>query len=102
MANKDVLHLLKDKDFLELSSKKKRLSIILTVMELVLYFGFISLIAYNKPFLSQKLGGSAITIGVPIAVGVIVISWLLTGVYIYWANNTYDKLVEKVKAKVGV
>jgi uncharacterized membrane protein (DUF485 family) len=92
--------ILEDKDFQSLSSQKFAMSTILTILELVLYFGFIALIAFNKPFLSQKLSG-AITIGIPIAVGTIILSWVLTGIYIRWANNTYDVLVKKVKEKIG-
>jgi len=92
--------ILEDKDFQLLSSQKFAISTILTILELVLYFGFIALIAFNKPFLSQKLSG-AITIGIPIAVGTIILSWIFTGIYIRWANNTYDVLVKKVKEKIG-
>jgi uncharacterized membrane protein (DUF485 family) len=92
--------ILEDKDFQSLSSQKFTISTILTILELVLYFGFIALIAFNKPFLSQKLSG-AITVGIPIAVGTIILSWIFTGIYIRWANNTYDVLVKKVKEKIG-
>ena len=94
--------ILDDPDFKDLSSQKNTISTILTILELVIYFGFIALIAYNKPFLAQKLsaGGSA-TIGIPIAIGTIIFSWVLTGIYIWWANAKYDVLVKKVKDKVG-
>ena len=97
---KSTIEILEDEDFKSLSSQKNTISIILTILELVLYFGFIALIAFNKPFLSQKLSG-AITIGIPIAVGTIVLSWVFTGIYIRWANSKYDVLVKKVKEKIG-
>ena len=93
--------ILEDPEFLKLVRQKNTITIILTVVELALYFGFISLVAYNKPFLAQKLGQSAITIGIPIAVGVIVLSWILTGIYIFWANNKYDVMVKTLKARMG-
>src|SRR4030066_1675496 len=99
-SKKNVHEMLEDESFKSLSSQKNTISIILTILELVLYFGFIALIAFNKPFLSQKLSG-AITIGIPIAVGTIILSWIFTGIYIRWANNTYDVLVKKVKEKIG-
>jgi len=68
----------------------------------LLYFGFIALIAFNKPFLAIKLSeGKATTIGIPIAVGTIFFSWVFTGIYIFWANSKYDKLVKKIKDKIG-
>lgn len=94
--------MLNDGDFTALSSQKNTISIILTILELALYFGFIALIAYNKAFLAQKMSeGGAATIGIPIAVGTIVLSWVFTGIYIWWANSKYDVLVRKVKEKVG-
>jgi len=92
--------ILEDADFKSLSSQKNTISVILTILELSIYFGFIALIAFNKPFLASKLSG-AITIGIPIAVGTIILSWILTGIYIRWANSRYDTLVKKVKEKLG-
>jgi len=94
--------ILQDPDFKDLSRQKTIISTILTILELVLYFGFIGLIAFDKPYLAEKLGpGVATTVGIPIAVGTIVGSWVLTGIYIWWANSKYDVLVNKVKDKVG-
>jgi uncharacterized membrane protein (DUF485 family) len=95
-----IQEVLEDADFKTLSRQKKTISIILTILQLLLYFGFIALIAFNKPFLASKFSG-AITIGIPIAVGTIFLSWVLTGIYIRWANTRYDVLVKKVKEKVG-
>ena len=94
--------ILDDPEFKKLVKQKNAVSTVLTIVELVLYFGFIALIAYNKPFLAQKMSdGSAITIGIPIAVGVIFISWILTGIYVFWANNKYDAMVKSVKDRLG-
>lgn len=102
MKQKSVQEILDDPDFRALASQKNAISLTLTVLELSFYFGFIALIAFCKPFLSQKLtGGGATTIGIPIAIATIVLSWVLTGIYIYWANNTYDTLVRRVRDKIG-
>jgi len=97
---KTTEEILNDEDFRSLSSQKNTISVILTILELVLYFGFIALIAFNKPFLASKISG-AISIGIPIAVATIFLSWVLTGIYIRWANSKYDVLVKKVKEKIG-
>jgi uncharacterized membrane protein (DUF485 family) len=102
MPPKSAHQILDDPEFLKLMRQKNTVTTILTIVELVLYFGFIALIAYNKPYLAQKLSdGSAITIGIPIAVGVIVLSWILTGIYVYWANTKYDAMVQSVKDRLG-
>lgn len=100
-SKKSVIEILEDEEFKKLASQKNTISVILTILELVLYFGFISLIAFNKPFLAQKLTeGKATTIGIPIAVGTIVLSWVFTGIYIFWANNKYDTMVKNIKDRV--
>ena len=100
--SKSAHQILDDPEFKKLKAQKDAISIVLTIVELVLYFGFIALIAYNKPFLAIKLSpDAAMTLGIPIAIGVIFLSWVLTGVYIYWANNKYDVMVKNVKERVG-
>jgi uncharacterized membrane protein (DUF485 family) len=102
MSTKSATQILQDPDFLKLVRQKNAVSVVLTIIQLVLYFGFIALIAYNKPYLGQKIGSdSAITVGIPIAVGVILLSWILTGVYVWWANNKYDVMVKNIKDRMG-
>lgn len=102
MSKKTTQEIMQDPDFKSLEGQKTSISLVLTILELAVYFGFIGLIAFNKPFLAQKLGpGTATTIGIPIAVGTIIFSWIFTGIYILWANNKYDTLVRKIKDKIG-
>ena len=98
-GRKTVADILEDDDFKSLRNQKNSISIALTVLELIFYFGFIALIAFNRGFLSQKISGD-ITVGIPIAVGVIVLSWILTGIYIRWANTKYDRMVKKLRDKI--
>ena len=64
------------------------------------YFGFVFLIAFGRDFLSSDIAPS-ITVGIPIGIGVIIVSWVLTGIYVRWANQKYDVMVEKLKDKIG-
>jgi uncharacterized membrane protein (DUF485 family) len=99
VKKKDILN---DPDFQQLARQKNTISLVLTVLQLLLYFGFIYLVAEHKDFLSQKMSeDSAATIGIPIAVGTIILSWIFTGIYIWWANTRYDEMVRKVVEKVG-
>jgi len=102
MAKKSIQEILQDPDFKELYGKRMKIAWTLTALELILYFGFVWLVSYDKPFLAQKMSvGSATTIGIPIAVGTIFLSWVFTAIYVQWANTTYDGLVKKVKDKIG-
>lgn len=92
--------ILNSPEFRAIVRSKNAISIFLTVVELFIYFGFILLLAYGKEFLNQKIYGP-ITAGIPIGIGVIVLSWILTGIYVTWANKSYDDNVAKVREKLG-
>jgi len=91
--------MLETKEFRELVSKKNRISILLTALELIMYFGFVFVLAFKRELLSQKIT-EGLTVGIPVGIAIIVLSWLLTGVYVFWANAFYDKVVEQIKNKV--
>lgn len=82
--------------FKALVRKKWNVSIILTVLLFASYYGYILIIGYGKEFLSQKVGEFT-NWGILLGVGCIIFAWLLTCVYIVWANNVYDKEVEELK-----
>jgi uncharacterized membrane protein (DUF485 family) len=84
-----------------LKARRNWFAWILTVTMLVVYYGYISLIAFNKPFLSQKLGTGVTTIGVPIGMAVIVFTILITGIYVYRANKEFDALTRDILKEVG-
>jgi uncharacterized membrane protein (DUF485 family) len=64
---------------------------------LIIYFGFILLVAFGKGFLGTPMGSGVTTIGIPIGVAVIVSAFLLTGIYVRRANTEFDALTEKIK-----
>ncbi len=80
---------LESPEFRHLVARRWRVSLVLTAALFVLYYGYILLIALNKPLVSARLGG-AMPIGIPLGAGVIVGAWLLTAAYILWANREYD------------
>jgi len=94
------LDLLNDPEFRAMAAAKDRISTILTIITLVIYFGFIFLVAFYKDFFGWKIPGTRITAGMPLGVGVIIASWILTGLYVRWANRRYDSMVLAIKAKV--
>jgi uncharacterized membrane protein (DUF485 family) len=73
----------------ELARRRWRIAISLTVVMIVIYFGFISLVAFDKELLGRRLG-SGLSVGILLGAVVIVASWLLTWFYVRWANTHYD------------
>ena len=72
----------------------------LTAAMMVVYYGFILLVAFNKPFLASRLGEGVITYAMPIGFGVIVFTVLITVLYVRTANRDYDSLAEEVSKAV--
>jgi uncharacterized membrane protein (DUF485 family) len=82
--------------FNALVRKRWTVSVILTVLLFASYYGYILVIAYGKEFLSQKVGEFT-NWGIIFGVLCIVFAWLLTAIYVLWANNVYDKEVDSIK-----
>ena len=68
----------------------------LTLAGMLSYYGFILLVAFDKPLLSQKIGGGVTTLGMPIGVAVIVFTIIITWIYIRRANSEFDSLTEQI------
>jgi len=82
--------------YLELRTKRNRLGIFLTVLMLVAYYGYIALIAFDKKFLAQPIGSGVTTLGIPIGMGVILFTIVITGVYVRRANGEFDALTKQI------
>jgi len=80
--------------------RKTRVSIGLTFATILVYFGFIFLVAFKKTFLAQKVTEN-ITLGIPVGIGVILATCFFTGIYVLWANKKYDPEVQSYKQKLG-
>ena len=80
----------------ELRSKRNSFGWSLTALMMVVYYGYIALIAFNKPFLAQPIGAGVTSLGIPIAMGVIIFTIVITGIYVSRANSEYDRLTAEI------
>ena len=71
--------------FKRLVTRRWTISLVLLAALFATYYGYILLIAYDKPFMAQRIG-RVTTLGIPLGVAVILVSWVLTAVYVAWAN----------------
>lgn len=94
-----VQEVLNSPQFSRLVKSRARQSTIMTLIMLGAYFGFILLVGFNKPFLATRMG-SVVSYGIPIGIGLILLAWVLTGIYVNWANNSYDKQVSDCKKQL--
>ncbi len=100
MDERQVEQILQNPKFKEMVKRKSTLSWTLTIIMLVVYVGFMLLVGYNKEFLMTSLGGGVTTIGMPLGLSIIVLSFILCGVYSYIANNKLDALNEEAMREV--
>jgi uncharacterized membrane protein (DUF485 family) len=80
----------------ELHLRRWRLAIALTAVVVVVYFGFIALIAYRRAFMGTLIT-SGLTVGILLGALVIVTAWLLTWWYVRWANAHFDTRLEELR-----
>jgi uncharacterized membrane protein (DUF485 family) len=85
-----------DPNYQELVRRRSALGWSLSLIMLIIYFGFILLVAYAPNFLGAPLGTGVMTVGIPIGLLVIVAAFLLTGIYVSKANSKYDPLIRKI------
>ena len=88
--------ILRDPRYQELKAKRSRFGWWLTLAMMLVYYGFILLVAFDKPFLASKLGAGVTTVGMPLGLAVIVFTILITGLYVRRANGEYDALTEQI------
>ncbi len=80
----------------ELTRKRTRFGWTLTVAMLIAYFGYVSLIAFDKALLAKPVGDGIISWGVPIGFGLIVFTVTITGLYVWRANAEFDALTKAI------
>jgi len=79
----------------ELARARRRVASVLTVLMIVVYFGFIALIAFDKPLLARRVM-PGLSLGILLGALVIVVSWLFTWYYVRWANAHYDTALQAI------
>ena len=79
-----------------LAATRWRVALTLTTVMVIIYFGFISLIAFDKPLLAVRIT-PGLSLGILLGVVVILASWLLTWIYVRWANTHYDAELRRLR-----
>lgn len=79
-----------------LAAQRWRIAAVLTVLMVCVYFGFIGLVAYNAPLLATLLH-DGLSLGILLGALVIVMAWVLTFVYVTWANRVYDPALHALR-----
>lgn len=97
MTKEQVEQVKNNPKYQELVSKRSAFAWMLSIVMLVIYYAFIMLIAFKPELLGMKTGEGVMTIGIPIGIAIIVISFVLTGIYVRRANGEFDALSQQIK-----
>ena len=84
----------------ELKARRSRFGWWLTLAMMVVYYGFILLVAFDKEFLAQRMGAGVMTLGIPIGFGVILFTIVITAFYVNRANTEFDDLSQSISKAV--
>ena len=84
----------------ELVSKRNSLGIKLGIFVIVMFYAYILVIAFNKELLATKIGDGVTTIAFPIALAILVLSFITTLVYVKRANGEFEDLTNEIKKDV--
>ncbi len=85
-----------DPQYQALKARRSRFGWTLTIAMLVVYYGFILLVAFDKPLLASRIGAGVTTLGMPIGLGVILFTVVITAYYVRRANREFDALTDRV------
>jgi uncharacterized membrane protein (DUF485 family) len=96
MSEKVLETVKRDRRFQELVTKRTRFAWVLSATMLVIYFGFIFIIAFAPKSLGTPIGSGVTTIGIPLGLFVIVSAFVLTGIYVYRANSEFDAITRQI------
>lgn len=86
-----------DLDQLErLQQARWRIAVVLTAAMMAIYFGFILLVAFNKPLLARPVA-PGLSLGILLGSLVIASAWILIWIYVRWANTHYDAAIDEIR-----
>lgn len=96
MQNDMVTKIVANPKYQQLVSARSSFGWILTAIMMVVYYGYIAVIAFNKGLFAQRLGDGVMTVGIPVGLGVIVFTIIITGIYVRRANSEFDALTHDI------
>jgi uncharacterized membrane protein (DUF485 family) len=91
-----IARVVRDPKYQELKSRRSRFGWWLALSMMVVYYGFVLLVAFDKSFLATRMGAGVTTIGMPIGLGIIIFTVAITAIYVRRANSEFDSLTAQI------
>ena len=96
MEDNSVARIAANPKYQRLIKTRSRFGWLLTAIMMIVYYGYIAVIAFDKELLAARMGDGVMTVGIPIGFGVIVFTIVITGIYVRRANSEFDALTAEV------
>lgn len=96
MEEKTAQQIANNPKYQKLVRTRSRYGWLLTGIMMLAYYGYIYLVAFNKEFLARPLGEGVITLSIPLGIGLIVFTIILTGIYVHRANSEFDRMTAEI------
>jgi uncharacterized membrane protein (DUF485 family) len=98
MKDEDIVERIqKNPKFFAFVSMRNNYSYVLSALMLIAYFGYILLVAFDKKFLATKIAtGATMSIGIPMGLGVLVFTIIITAIYVRRANSEFDAIKDDI------
>ena len=100
MTKEQIEHVRNNPKYQKLVKERSKFAWTLSIIMLVIYYAFILTIAFDPSALGTKMGDGVMTIGIPIGIAIIIIAFVLTGIYVKRANGEFDELSHQVKEEL--
>jgi uncharacterized membrane protein (DUF485 family) len=97
----DQNRVLRNPKFRELVASRNSFARTLTALMLVIYFGFILLVAFDKPLLATRIGDSTVSVGIVAGLAVLISAFVLVAIYVVRANGRFDELTRELRQEIG-
>ena len=101
MADSLVERVQANPKYRELVAKRTRFGWILAAAMFAVYYGYVSLIAFDKELLARPIGDGVISWGIPIGFGVIIFTIAITAAYVWRANAQFDAMTRQIAEEAG-
>lgn len=83
--------------FHDLVARRSRFAWTLAAIVLFLFYGFVMLVAFSPATLATPLqAGSRVTFGIALELFMFIFFWLLTALYVWRANKSFDAEIESI------
>ncbi|WP_442881024.1 DUF485 domain-containing protein [Aromatoleum sp.] len=97
MSSSMYAHIRRNPRFAELVEKRTKFATTLSLVVLVLFYGFVLLVAFAPDLIGMRLSeGSNLTFGIAAGLFQFVFFWVLTFVYVRRANGEFDDINNEI------